>query len=169
MEPEDYQRVLVAVITRPRDLQIAREAGWYRVPLAHLPRQFAAEYVAFYQTAAFGTERWSVRYFAPILSYRLALRRELLPAELDHPRAGERYYRLALGPVHELPLPVPAARLRRVTFINTTFGQLRRATDVRELWHPLEDAVIPDGLWAGGLGGKSLREAAAAGYQRGRR
>lgn len=157
MEPTDEARVLVAVVTQPRDLRIAREQGWYRIPLARGPARLAAEYLAFYQTAAFGDERWSVRYYAPILRYRITTRRELLPAEAAHPRAAERYYRLELGPFAELPLPVPAARLRRVTFIATSFGQLRRARDVRELWHPAEDEDEGDeDLWGAGLAGKSI-------------
>ncbi|NTU82924.1 MAG: hypothetical protein HGA45_26755 [Chloroflexales bacterium] len=156
-EPDDESRVLVAVVTRPRDLALAREAGWYRVPLARVPPRFAADYLAFYQTAAFGAERWSVRYYAAVLRYTLALRRDLLPAEADHPRAAERYYRVDLGPVTALPLPVPAARLRRVAFIATTFGQLRRAADVRELFHPAEDRWPDDGLWGAGLAGRSIR------------
>lgn len=159
MEPDDEARVLVAVITRPRDLQIIREQSWYRIPLAHLPQRVAADYLALYQTAAFGAERWSVRYYAPILRYRMAIRRELLPNESTHPRANERYYRLDLGPLAELPLPVPAARLRRVTFISSTFGQLRRARDVRELWHPDEDQQgLDDDIWGAGMAGKSLRD-----------
>jgi hypothetical protein len=160
--PPSDARVLVAVITRRRDLRLAREQGWYRIPLAHLPRQLAADYLAFYQTAAFGAERWAVRYYAPIQRYRLATRLELLPDEPEHPRAAERYYCLELGALRSLPLPVPAARLRRVTFIATTFGQLCRARDVRELWHPPEEHAAPDDLWGAGLAGHSLREARAA-------
>jgi hypothetical protein len=149
---------LVAVVTRPRDLALAREQGWYRVPLARVPPRFAADYLAFYQTAAFGAERWSVRWYAPLLRLRLVTRLELLPDEPRHPRAAERYYKLELGPLAALPLAVPAARLRRVAFIATTFGQLRRAADVRELWHPLEDADPGDDLWGAGLAGRSLWE-----------
>ncbi len=157
MLPDTHARVLVAVVTHPRDLQLARKQHWYRIPLKHGPRQLAAEYLAFYQTAAFGEERWAVRYYAPVLRYRLATRRELLPDEAGHPRADERYYRLDLGPLHTLPLPVPAARLRRVTFISTTFGQLLRARDVRELWHPCEEQdALPEGLWGSGMAGQSL-------------
>jgi hypothetical protein len=167
-EPDNSARVLVAVITRPRDLQIAREQHWYRIPLARLPRQAAADYLAFYQTAAFGAERWAVRYYAPVLSYWIATRLELLPDEPQHPRADERYYRLDLGPLQTLPVPVPAARLRRVTFIATTFGQLRRARDVRELWHPAEDQPgAGEGLWAAGMAGKSLRERPGVCYSAG--
>ncbi|NJO06435.1 MAG: hypothetical protein HC876_13420 [Chloroflexaceae bacterium] len=158
-EPDDAARVLVAVITRPRDLQLVQTQHWYRIPLKHAPAQLGAEYVAFYQTAAFGeAERWSVRSYAPILAYRITTRRELLPDEAEHPRANEQYYRLDVGPLATLAVPVPAAKLRRVTFINTTFGQLRRARDVRELWHPREDEEqAGEGLWAAGLAGKSLR------------
>jgi hypothetical protein len=99
-----------------------------------------------------------VRYYASVLRYSLHTRRELLPDEPDHPRADERYYRIALGPLVALPLPVPAARLRRVAFIATTYGQLRRASDVRELFHPAEDDQPDDGLWGAGLAGRSLRE-----------
>jgi hypothetical protein len=156
LDIEDTARVLVAVVPRVRDLELARAEGWYRVPLARLPARFAAEYLAFYQTAAFGAERWAVRYYAPVRRYRIAARRELLPAEPEHPRADERYYRVEIGPLEALPLPVPAERLRRVSFIGTTFGQLRRARDVAELFHPDEDAAPPDDLWGAGMAGRSL-------------
>jgi hypothetical protein len=138
MEPDNAARVLVAVVTHPRDLQIACQHHWYRIPLDRSPAQPGAEYLAFYQTAAFGAERWAVRYYAPIVNYRIVTRRELLPEEAHHPRADTLYYRLELGAVEALARPVPAAKLRRVTFIATTFGQLQRARDVRELWHPEE-------------------------------
>lgn len=156
-QPDDTARVLVAVVTQVRDLELARTAGWYRIPLARAPAQIAADYLAFYQTAAFGPERWAVRYYAPIQAYSLAIRRELLPDEPGHPRANERYYRVALGSLARLALPIPAARLRRIAFIATTFGELRRATDVRELFHPAEDDWPDEGLWGAGLAGKRLR------------
>jgi hypothetical protein len=156
LDIEDTARVLVAVVPRVRDLELARAEGWYRVPLAHLPAHFAADYLAFYQPAIFGAERWAVRYYAPVLRYRIVSRRELLPAEPDHPRAGERYYRVEIGPLAALPLPVPAGRLRRVSFISTSFGQLRRARDVSELFHPAEDGLPPDDIWGAGMAGRSL-------------
>ncbi len=142
--------VLVAVVTRPCDLEHARADGWYRVPIRRAPRGLAADYLAFYQTAAFGVERWAVRYVAPVHSVGLARRRELLPDEPLHPRADERYYRFALGPLWALPAPVPSRRLRRVTFIPTTFGQLLHASDVAELWHtaPVD---VNGAVWAAGV------------------
>ena len=149
----DEARVLVAIITRPADLERVRVEGWYRVPVARAPRQLAADYLALYQTAAFGAERWAVRYYAPIERYRIVRRAELLPAEAAHPRAGERYYRIELGPLRALPVPVPARRLRRITFIATSFGQLSRAADVADLWHPPEDDAPADDVWGAGIAG----------------
>ena len=149
-------RVLVAVVTRPCDLAKAREEGWYRIPLARAPRALAAEYLAFYQTAAFGDERWAVRYLAAVRAVGVARRAALLPEEAGHPRAAERYYRFALGPLRALPQPVPSRRLRRVTFIPTTFGQLLRARDVAELWRPREDGEQGwDDVWGAGVNRKS--------------
>ncbi len=145
-------RVLVAVVTRPLDLAKAREEGWYRVPLGRAPRALHAEYLAFYLTAAFGAQRWAVRWLAAVRSVGLATRAALLPDEPAHPRATERYYRFALGPLWALPAPVPSRRLRRLTFIPTTFGQLLRARDVAELWRPAEDAGAAwEGLWGAGV------------------
>jgi hypothetical protein len=145
-------RVLVAIINRPRDLAAARDEGWYRIPLARAPRALHAEYLAFYQTAAFGSERWAVRYLAAVRAVNIATRAELLPTEAGHPHANERYYRFAIGPLFVLAAPLLSRRLRRIAFIPTTIGQLLRARDLNELWHPDED--ITDGweeLWGAGV------------------
>jgi hypothetical protein len=36
-------RILVAVVTRPRDLAAAHDEGWYCIPLARAPRALHAE------------------------------------------------------------------------------------------------------------------------------
>ncbi|MEO7913149.1 MAG: hypothetical protein ABIV47_26170 [Roseiflexaceae bacterium] len=145
-------RVLVAIVNRLRDLAAARDQGWYRIPLARAPRALHAEYLAFYQTAVFGSERWAVRYLAPVRAVSIATRAALLPAEAGHPRASERYYRLAIGPLMALAVPVLSRRLRRIAFIPTTIGQLLRARDLNELWHPDEDAADGwEGLWGAGV------------------
>jgi hypothetical protein len=145
-------RVLVAIVTRSRDLAAAREEGWYRVPLARAPRALHAEYLAFYQTAAFGSERWAVRYLAEVRAVGIATRVALLPEESGHPRARERYYRFVLGPLRALPVPLPSRRLRRMAFIPTTAGQLLRARDLAELWRPDEDTDAGwEELWGAGV------------------
>jgi hypothetical protein len=144
-------RVLVVIVNRLRDLAAARDEGWYRIPLMRAPRALHAEYLAFYQTAVFGRERWMVRYLAPVRAVGISTRAALLPAESDHPRAGERYYRFAIGSLLALPVPLLSRRLRRVAFIPTTAGQLLRARDLNELWHPEEDTAGWEELWGAGV------------------
>ncbi len=135
VRPDADAPVLVAVCTSPGELDRARHEGWYRIPLLRSPRRVAAEYLALYQTGAFPAgERWQVRWVASIRSYGVAQRRELLPEEPDHPHALEQYYRLDLGPFAPLPSPIPSRRLRRITFINTTWERLERAREINDLW-----------------------------------
>jgi len=134
MEGDRYAGVLVGILKEPRDLGLAREQGWYRIPARHMPaRGLEARYLAFYQPRSFGPEGGLVRLVAPILGWELLPRRQLLPAELDHPRAGELYYRLWLGALQPLPLPIRSGRWRRVAFIVTHLERLHQAAELRDL------------------------------------
>lgn len=133
MLPEPNALILVAVINDRRDLEIARLLGWYRIPLRSAPKVVAMDYLAFYQTGAFGEERWQIQYVAPVRGHELTTRLELLRDEPDHPRAREEYYKIQLGPLVRLPKPVPAGKWRRVTFFYTTGEYLLRADTVNAL------------------------------------
>lgn len=142
--------VLVCVVTRPADLERVRIERWYRIPVGRVRVSLAAGYLAFYQTAAFGAERWAVRYVAAVRAVDLAYRYELIPDEPRHPRAALRYYRFSLGPLLRLPMAIPSRRLRRVTFIPTTFGQLLTANDIVDLWQPAAAPQWGD-VWGAGV------------------
>ncbi len=131
--PSD-ERVLVAIVPRLEDWALVVNESWYRIPLAKAPERVGAEYLAFYMPARFGEMGCSIRYYAPIRRYRLVRRRDLLPAEPGHPRADDRYLKLELGALRELPHPIPAAKLRRVTFIPTTLDLLLAAREINDLW-----------------------------------
>jgi hypothetical protein len=61
-------------------------------------------------------------------------RRDLLPSEPDHPRAGQWYYKLQLGPLeHKLP-PIVSTRWRRVTFIVTSGDRFMQAVEINDLF-----------------------------------
>lgn len=126
--------VLVAVLNNRRDFELARDQGWYRIPLKRAPRRVAADYLAFYQTQAFGDEGCAVAYYAPVQRFHVASRAELLPDEPDHPRAADFYYKIEIGPLQRLPRPIPSQRLRRITFIHTTLGRLLAANEINDLW-----------------------------------
>jgi hypothetical protein len=132
MDPDD--RVLVAVMSRRHDFEIARDHGWYRVPEKRATRGVYFEYIAFYFTAAFGEERWAIHYYARRLGHELVTRRELLPDEPDHPRADERYYKLQLGPLQKREPPIVSRRWRRVTFVHTTWDRFQTAEEINDLF-----------------------------------
>ena len=123
-------------MNNPRDFEIARTEGWYRIPVKRAPSQVGADYVAFYLTGRFPPEqRHRVTYYAPIRAYRLVRRVTLLPDEPNHPRAQEDYLKIEIGPLQELDAPVISDKMRRITFISTTLEQLLHAREIRELWH----------------------------------
>lgn len=137
---------LVAVINRRIDLDLAHAKQWYRIPVRSAPAGLNdMRWVAFYLTAPFGGEKWSVRHWASITSIREARRVELLPDEPDHPRAQEAYYRLALGQVQQRHEPILSRRRRRVVFIPSVWRKFQTALEINDLHNgsPLEDR-----LWA---------------------
>jgi hypothetical protein len=125
--------VLVAVVREPRDLDIARVSGWYRIPMGTAPKTLRVDWLAFYQTAAFREERWSVRQAAPVRGSELVRRAELLRDEPEHPRAEQPYFKVQLGPVVSVPHAVRSARRKRFTFVCTTGDRLLSAQNVTDL------------------------------------
>ena len=136
--------ILVAVVTDPRDLEIARLLGWYRIPLRTAPKVVAVDYIAFYQTRAFEEDRWCIQYVAPVRGHELTTREELLREEHTHPRGSEEYYKIQLGPLVQLPRPIMADTWRRITFFYTTGEYLLAAKTVNDLVVHLEERKI---LW----------------------
>ncbi len=144
--------VLVAYLPSPRDFEIARLLGWYRIPAATAPRVVAVDYLAFYQPARFGARGGRIEYAAEVRGHELVTRLELLRDEPQHPRAHEEYYKIQIGPLERLPRPVLAGRWRRLTFLYTTGERLLKAEYLRDL--VVRDAERPL-LW------KALRERSA--------
>jgi hypothetical protein len=131
--PRD-ERVLVVIVPTAADWERVCAERWYRIPLKRAPRRIGAEYLAFYHPKALGERAWSIAYYAPVQGVEIVTRRELLPAESDHPRAGDLYYRFELGAPQPLQPPIPSHKLRRVTFIMTTLARLLAAREIHDLW-----------------------------------
>jgi len=156
--PSSTALILVAVVTDPRDLEIARLLGWYRIPLRHAPKVVSVDYLAFYQTGNFGEEhRWQIEMVAPVRGHEMATRAELLRSEPDHPRAKEEYYKIQLGPLQALPAPIQAGKWRRLTFLYTTGDLLMDAHSLSDLvvrteersllWRSLRERALKDGQY----------------------
>ncbi|MCI0475523.1 MAG: endonuclease domain-containing protein, partial [Anaerolineales bacterium] len=140
--------VLVAIMNEARDLQIAREQRWYRIPVASVERflkdRWAPELLAFYQTKEFGDEGCAVNYFARVLNIREVTRRELFPDE-SNPKAEHKYFQLALSPLERLAQPIPSRRWRRIVFIPTTLDKFANAVEINDLF---DESPLEDRLWA---------------------
>lgn len=134
-------RVLVGVIGRRKDLRLARDAGWYRIPaerpLRGLERVLDAavdvEYLAFF-TPRHRDQAGGVYWYAERRGVELAYRRDLLPDEPNHPRADQVYYRVSLSPFVEKAPPVLNPSGRRFAFIRTTWDRFEEATTIAELY-----------------------------------
>lgn len=128
-------RVLVGVMNKPRDFQLARDEGWYRIPQAHAPESTTdAAILAFYFTTAFSDEKWAIHWYAEVRGHELVRRCDLLPDEASHPRAGDRYYKLQIGPLIRRDPPIPSLRWRRVTFIESTWDRFTAAEEINDLY-----------------------------------
>ncbi len=151
--------ILVAVIPQPRDLEIVRLLGWYRMRFRSAPKVVTVDYLAFYQPSSFGAQhRWRIEHLAEVRGVELVTRRELFRDQPDHPRANEEYYKLQTGPLLTLAQPILAPTWRRVTFLYTTGELLNAARTVNDLVVRTEERQV---LW------RSLRERArqAGSYQ----
>jgi hypothetical protein len=135
----------------PRDMEIARLLGWYRIPLRTAPKVIFVDYLAFYQPASFGEHGGFIEYIAPVRGNELTTRGELLKDEINHPRANEEYYKIQLGALERLPTPIKAEKWKRLTFLYTTGEYLLNAKTLNDLVVHNEERPL---LW------RSLRERA---------
>jgi hypothetical protein len=143
--------VLVCLMPAPRDMEIARLLGWYRIPLRTAPKVVAVDYLAFYQPGSFGGRSGKIEFVAPVRGHELATRAELLRDEGDHPRAHEEYFKVQIGPLERLSRPIVAEKWRRITFLYTTGEYLLKANTLNELVVESDERAM---LW------QSLRERA---------
>jgi very-short-patch-repair endonuclease len=141
--------VLVAILNNRRDFAIARDSHWYRIPVASadkwLKTRWPPEWLAFYQTKAFGPEKHAVNYYARVLDIRQVRRWQLLEMDSRDPKWNRLYYQLLLGPLRRLPQPILSRRWRRIVFIPTTWKKFVNAVEINDLY---DESPLEDHLWA---------------------
>ncbi|MGC8713858.1 MAG: endonuclease domain-containing protein [Leptodesmis sp.] len=131
-------------------MDIAQKQHWYRIPVDSAQQVLKRykcslpEWLAFYQTKVFGDEAHLVKYYARVQGIQEVSRNELFPNELPGQKTHKRYYKLQLSPLQQLPQPIISRRLRRITFIPTTFEKLQQAREINDLWN---DSPLEDELW----------------------
>lgn len=131
--PDD--QVLVAIMNNRADWERVQNEGWYRIPAKKAPAIVPNfDWLAFYFTRVFGADKWAIHYYAAVEGHELVSRRDLVPDQPDHPRAGNWYYKLMLGPLqHKLP-PIVSNKWRRITFIETTGDRFENAVEINDLF-----------------------------------
>jgi hypothetical protein len=142
--------VLVAILNNILDFEIARDQGWYRIPVSSqrkwLRDRWPPHWLAFYQTKVFGPEEaHRVNYYAPVLSIRQVVRAQLFSHDPNDAKGRQRYYQLRIGPLQRLAAPIRSPRWRRIVFIPTTWDKLITASEVNDLF---DDSPLEDQLWA---------------------
>ena len=155
LKPTDL--VLVCLLPSPRDLEIARLLGWYRIPLRTAPKVVAVDYIAFYQPSSFGERGGQIEFIAEVRGHELTTRGELLKDEADHPRAKEEYYKLQIGGLEKLKEAIVADKWKRITFLYTTGEYLLKAKTLNDLvvdgderqllWHSLRERAENEQLY----------------------
>jgi hypothetical protein len=154
--PNITSLILVAYIPTPRDMEIARVLGWYRIPLRTAPKVVAVDYLAFYQPASFGERKWCIEWLAPVKGHELVTRAELLREDADHPKAGEEDFKIQVGSLVQLPHPIQADKWKRISFFYTTGEYLLGAENIGDLIVHSEERKL---LWS------ALRERAEQGQE----
>jgi len=147
--PPGEGKVLVAILNKLEDLEIARERHWYRIPVSSarkwLRRRWPPEWLAFYQTKVFGDEAFAIRYYAQVLHIREVGRCELFPDEPPNAKTHRRYYQLLLGPLVQRVDPIYSRRRRRIVFVPTTWRKFAGAVEINDL---CDESPLEDYLWA---------------------
>jgi hypothetical protein len=93
---------LVAILNNRGDFLRAASERWYRVPVQSAPPdQLSIRWIAFYLTAPFGKQKWSVRHWAAVHEIAKARRVDLIPSDRITPH----------GPV---PTPGPGQNPERL-------------------------------------------------------
>lgn len=142
--------VLVVIMNSRADWAIACDRHWYRIPneqvekLKQRNQWLPPKWIAFYQTKVFGKKKGcAISFCSEVTAIRQVSRSELFPEEVKNAKSEKLYYKLEFDELQSLVNPIPSQRLRRITFIPTTWTKFIQAKEINDLWNesPLEDAL----------------------------
>jgi hypothetical protein len=136
MTPDAADTVLVGVIKRKRDFEIARDQRWYRIPEGRAPRGIHADYLAFFFSGTvFREQNGGIHYYAQRKGIELAHRKDLLPGKKPHSRDEHLYHKIQLGELQpKIPPIVNKPEPCRFAFIYTTWDRFETAVHIRDLY-----------------------------------
>lgn len=136
---------LVGIVPRKNLWPKIQNERWYHIPVKSAPENAPlVEYLAFYFPKEFGADyQYKVNYYAKVSNIDTVKRIELFPEEPEHKRAEEDYYQFHLGPIKELPKPIPSKRWRKIVHIPTSREKLFTAEEINDLYDtsPIEEKM----------------------------
>ena len=143
------RNTLVAVLKYKRDLTIALNDHWYRIPLKikRTPlsvRDNKLEYIAFYQTSIFGNDVFKIRWYAKVKNIFVVNRKKLFPDEPKNQKSKENYYKIEFEKCEQLDKPIISKRHRRMLFVNTSYERLINSQEFNDLFI---ESQIEENLW----------------------
>ena len=136
---------LVGIVPRKNLWPIIQKERWYHIPVESAPKNTSlVEYLAFCFPKVFGEDyQYKVVYYTEVLGIETKKRVKLFPGEPEHQRANKDYFQFRLGPIKELPKPIPSKRWRRIVHIPTSLEKLLNAQEINDLYDtsPLEEKM----------------------------
>jgi very-short-patch-repair endonuclease len=135
--------VLIALLKKKSHFFNLQEKSWYHIPLERAPKRWPPEYVAFYQSGAFGDDAFRVRYFGHVKEIIETPYKNLFPNLLESSKSEEIYFQIFIEKLEQLPRPIPSRIPRYVLFIPTKWHKFIQAEQMNDLFDesPLEDTI----------------------------
>lgn len=148
---EEEKNILIAYLPSRKDLAIAVNEKWYRIPVStkkvpKIVQNASVELIAFYQPKAFGDDAHLVRYYGVVKTIAIEKRKRLLKDEPLNPKSDDLYYKIEFDKLLRLPQSIISLRRRRILFIVTSLARFQNAKEINDLFleSPLEEK-----FWAG--------------------
>lgn len=130
--------VLIALMNNASDFKIVKENGWYRIPVKSAPTNIkdnSARIIAFYHTKEFKKEKYSIKWYGEIKRTLIVKREQLFPSEAINSKSGKEYFKIEIGALKELSIPIISMRPRRILFIPTTSEKFFSVKEVNFLFN----------------------------------
>lgn len=143
----NYKDSLVVLMNNQADFDIAKQQGWYRIPVRHAPdmvKEGKIKFIAFYFTKAFGKDKYTIKWFAEVNQVSLAKRAELFPDEAPNSKTKKQYYKISFASPHVLYRPIVSARPRRLLFVPTTSYKLFNAQEFNDVF---DNTLLEEKVW----------------------
>lgn len=139
---------LVAAFKEKKNYLIARDQGWYHIPV-HSPvntmiEEGRVQYISFYFKKVFDSWKFSVRHVAKVENITKVKRKILFPEDIMDKKSDVLYYKISFNRLYDLPKPIISHRGRRILFIPTTLHKIKHATELNDLF---ADSPLEDLLW----------------------